>query len=181
MPGTKNSGGRNAKPRSLHIRQGSFRKGRHAGRNAVELAPSVPDPPKPLEGDAKKEWGRVIACMSLSRVLSKSDGAVLYQYCQLFSETEELSEARERTTASIQILEDNLSGMAKDEMVPVFQEISKMRQLESRYAMQIRQGRMAIRQFLVEFGLTPTARTRVSSLPPHDDTQDEKRRLRYFD
>jgi len=85
----------------------------------------------------------------------------MYQYCRLYADTEALSVLQEETGGSIDRLEENLSGLDGAELVQCFQEITKLRQLEARYVVQIRQGRMGILRFLVEFGHTPSARARV--------------------
>ena len=42
---------------------------------------------------------------------------------------------------------------------------------EARQGVQLRQGSRALRQYLIEFGLTPSARTRVT-VPPARDLDD---------
>lgn len=103
----------------------------------------------------------MVGRLSLVGTLSAVDDAALYQYCRLFAETEALAVSQIETAASIDIVEENLHGLKGADIVAAFQEITKLRQLEARYTSQIRQGRMAVRQFLVEFGMTPSARTRV--------------------
>lgn len=165
MPGTGNSGGRNRLSAQAHVVKGTFRSDRHADAVAPEPPRGRPEPPKALEGEATEEWDRMIARLELSGALSKVDDAALYQYVRLFAETEQASVSREEANASVQILEENIGGLKGPDLVAAFQEIGKMRRLEASYATQIRQGRMAIRQYLVEFGLTPAARSRVK-LPP---------------
>lgn len=162
MAGVKGrSGGRNAKTRAQLSMDGTFRPDRHAGLSNPEPPSGKPEPPKVLEGDALEEWNRMVGRLEVSRTLTKVDDAVLYQYCRLFAETEALAVSQLETASSIDIMEENLSGLEGSELVQAFQEITKLRQLESRYGTQIRQGRMALRTYLVEFGMTPAARSRV--------------------
>lgn len=168
MAGTANSGGRNRKPERVHKLQGTFQKVRHAGTVTPEPPKGLPMRPKPLEGDAAAEWDRMVGRLSSVGTLSAVDDAALYQYCCLFAETEGLAASQLETAASIDIVEENLHGLERSEIVAAFQEITKLRQLEAGYVTKIRQGRMAIRQFLVEFGMTPSARTRVK-LPEKKD------------
>lgn len=174
MPGTANSGGRNRKSASAHKLQGTYQKVRHAGVKTPEAPPGVPKPPKDLEGDALAEWRRMVDRLSAVGSLSAVDDAALYQYARLFAETEAIAVTQVETAATIALLEENLHGEDRQDLLAVCQEITKLKQLESRYTTQIRQGRMAIRQFLVEFGMTPSARTRVR-LPekPEQDPFDE--------
>lgn len=163
MPGTANSGGRNRKSKKQHQLQGTYQKVRHAGIVTPDAPKGLPVAPKSLAGDALAEWDRMVADMVELGTSSKVDGHALYQYCQLFAETEAIAVTQAETAATIDLLEENLSGPKeeREDLLAVAQEITKLRQLESRYTAQIRQGRMAIRQFLVEFGMTPSARTRV--------------------
>lgn len=103
----------------------------------------------------------MITRLELSNTLSQVDDAALYQYCRMFDETEELALNKVEAGASVDILEQNLAGLKGAELVQCFQEITKLRQLEAGYATKVRQGRVALRAFLVEFGLTPAARSRV--------------------
>jgi len=98
-----------------------------------------------------------------TRVLSLVDDGALYQYCRLFAETEALCDRQAEIEVSIGLLEENLGKVQGELMVSVIQEISKMRQLQSGLDTKIRQGHMAQRVFLVEFGLTPSSRTRVAA------------------
>jgi hypothetical protein len=90
----------------------------------------------------------------------------------LFAETESIAITKLETESSIDRLEENLAGLEGGELVACFQEITKLRQLEARYINQVRQGRMALRIFLVEFGLTPAARSRVK-VNADDSKRDE--------
>ena len=165
------SGGQNARTAEQHRLAGTFQPSRHAGLKNPEPPKGIPQRPKPLGGDALAEWDRMIERLSLSGSLSKVDDAVLYQYCQLFAETDAIATTQEETAASIDIMEENLHGLKAAELVQAFQEITKLRQLEARYTTQVRQGRLAVRAYLVEFGLTPASRGRVK-LPDAGDSRD---------
>lgn len=167
MAGVKGrSGGRNARTTQEHVLRGSFRDDRHGGATTPEPPKGIPDPPKPLDGDALAEWDRMVARLTESGTLARVDDAVLYQYCRLFSETEALAVSQLETAASIDILEENLHGLEGAEIVQCFQEITKLRQLEAGYSTKIRQGRMALRTYLVELGQTPASRSRVKIAKP---------------
>lgn len=161
MPGTKRSGGNGAKTVAELKRDGTYRADRHAGIENPEPPEGEPVPPKPLEGDAAEEWARMVESLKACKTVTAVDAHALYQYCQMFAETEAIAVAKLEVAASIDILEDNLGDIAKDQLVQVFQEITKLRQLESRCISQLQSGRMKIRAYLVEFGLTPAARGRV--------------------
>ncbi len=164
MPGTAASGGRNKKTSQLHVLAGTFRGDRHGDAVAPEPPKGKPEPPKPLDGDALEEWDRMIGRMESSGTLSKVDDAALYQHCRLFAETEQIERTQAETSETVRILQENFDGkddLSFENMLAVAQEITKLKKLEASYISQVRQGRMAIRQYLVEFGMTPAARSRV--------------------
>jgi hypothetical protein len=104
-----------------------------------------------------------------SGTLSCVDDAALFQYVSLFAETETIASRQEHNDALIDKLEDaitgtdNSPGLTEGELAQAIQQIVKLKQLDASYIGQLRQGRMAIRQYLVEFGMTPAARSRVKA------------------
>jgi P27 family predicted phage terminase small subunit len=172
------SGGRNAKTVKAHKLQGTFQKVRHGGVKNPEPPAGVPVPPKPLAGDALHEWNRMLARLAVSKTLSSVDDGVLYQYCQMFAETEGIALAQEETAATVRILQENLDGLHElsfEDLLAAAQEITKLRKLEAGYITKVRQGRMALRTYLVEFGLTPASRGRVKltdAAPKKDEWDD---------
>ncbi len=148
MPGTGNSGGRNAKSLLEHALAGTRRKG--AGGAAA--APPPPDPPggrpippKRLKGAARAEWALMVDRLELARTLSIVDDAVLYRYCRLHARAERL----ERQIAGLRSLfyRDHLGNPKVHPAVA-----------------QLRSYDQALRGYLVEFGMTPAARTRVHAV-----------------
>jgi phage terminase small subunit len=165
MPGTGNSGGRNKLTAQAHVVKGTFQASRHADHTSPEPPKGRPDSPVALEGLAAEEWERMLTRLEVSSTLAKVDDAAVYQYCRLFAETESHAVSREECSATVKILEENIGDLKDESLVQAFQEITKMRKLELAHASATRAGRMAIRQYLVEFGMTPAARSRVK-LPP---------------
>lgn len=163
MPGVKGqrSGGHNAKTAQQHRLEGTFQRVRHAGTSGPDVVSGIPVPSKPLEGEAAEEWDRMIVYLTRSGTLSANDGAILYQYCRVFAETEGHAQRQSENAGSIDIMEENLSGLEGADLVAAFQEITKLSQNEFRYCNLILKGRMAQRQLLGELGLTPSSRGRV--------------------
>ena len=112
----------------------------------------------------------MIGRLSSSKTLSVVDDAALYQYCQLFAETEAIATSQRDVKALMKILKQNLRDLEGAALVAAVQEIAKLQQLEARHATQRRQSRMAVRIYLVEFGLTPASRARVKI---HDPAEHE--------
>lgn len=170
MPGVPGrSGGHNAKLRKDHELRGTYRRDRHAHVSNPAPPMEAPAQPVPLEGPALEEWGRMVERLRLSGTLARVDDGVLYQHCRVYAETEALAESRDEVAASVKILEENLAGLQGEDLVACFQEIGKLRKLQAHYSNQIRQGRMAMRVFFVEFGLSPASRSRVKVAAKPDD------------
>lgn len=162
MAGNANSGGRNAKSREMHLLQGTFRKDRHGDHQTPEAPTGIPVPPKRLTGDAKAEWDRMVARLQKTGALSVVDDAALYQYVLLFAETEELKKEHADVTRLMGSLKRaSVRKLDGRELVEAIKQIVVLKQVQGKTKMQLRQQRMAIRQYLVEFGQTPSARTRV--------------------
>lgn len=169
MPGTSTSGGRNRKSHRAHKLAGTGRKDR--GTVTTPASADAPDPPagRPpipigLIGPALEEWTRMVNRLEAAKTLSKVDDAALYQYCTLFAETEAIVVAHRTSVALVVKLEaaiDKLPPAAYELLVEAIAQIVQLKKLEAKYPSLLRAGHMAIRQYLVELGMTPAARSRV--------------------
>jgi P27 family predicted phage terminase small subunit len=158
MAGTANSGGRNRKTAEQHRRDGTFQRCRHGDPAAAAAA--TPDPPKgqpappaDLADEALAEWRRMVARLELSRTLSLVDDAVLYRYCQLHARAERLEAAIAKLKSPFY-----LDHMGNERVHPAFA--------------QLRSHDQTLRGYLVEFGLTPAARSRVKASDPPQGAAD---------
>jgi phage terminase small subunit len=154
-----------------------------------------PPIPIGLVGPALEEWTRMVLRLEAAKTLSTVDDAALYQYCCLFAETEAIGVALRTTltlvdtlqaaivkwTSLVDLLEaaEDKNRLSKDarvqsvidrgtygnQIVEAIGQIVQLKKLEAKYVTQLRQGHMAIRQFLVELGMTPAARARVKEMP----------------
>lgn len=164
MPGTKNSGGHNRRSRDFHLVHGTFREDRgHADADFIDPPKGVPDVPKHLAGAAKAEWARMVDRLETAKTLSKIDDAALYQYVQLFAETEAIREDHAQLRKLTKELRSAIlkSQLAGSELIEAIGKIVVLQQLSQKQSIQLRQGHMGMRQWLVEFGMTPAARNRV--------------------
>lgn len=119
----------------------------------------------------------MVARLDLSGTLSKVDDAAVYQYSLLFAETEDMARMQREAGDTARILRENFDGNAEldfADQLAAAQEINKSLKLEASYATAVRQGRMAIRQYLVEFGMTPAARARVKAPPKKELSKSER-------
>jgi phage terminase small subunit len=154
MPGTRNSGGHNRKSTSLHLLQRSYRADRHGNRETPDVPSGRPEKPATLTGEAAEEWDRTIVRLQIMETLTQVDDAVVYHYCCLFAETE--------------ILRRQLETVEGEALVALIGKLGN--------------ARNKIRQYLVELGLTPSARTRVKALGTKSGapTPQEKLRAKFF-
>jgi hypothetical protein len=175
------TGGKNKKAAATHVLLGTFQPSRH-GRPLLEAPGGIPTPPEGLPEAVLQHWHVTVAFLEAMGTVSRVDALVLEQYARLYVETAAIAVTQSEVGASIAILEENLSGLDGAEVVQCFQEITKLRQLEARYTGQIRQGRMAQRQYLIELCLTPASRARGVAHPasPSTPPMDPKKR-RYLD
>jgi len=177
MPGTSSSGGRNKKSHREHALAGTGRKDR--GTVTTATSADAPDPPvgRPpipigLNGPALEEWRRMVLRLEAAKTLSKVDDAALYQYCQLFAETEAIVVTHRTNVALVAKLQKAIGKLRDGEqIVRAIELIVQLKKLEVKTTAQLRQGHMAVRQYLVELGMTPAARSRVkvADAPAPDD------------
>lgn len=174
MPGTAASGGRstNSKSRAQHERDGTFRKERHADLRNPEAPTGRPAMPTGLSEAEQGEWDSLMGELEKQGSLVMTDAKVAYQYTKLFCETEDVAEQKAIAAASLRVLEDNLSDVETSDKAALFAHIVKLHATISKCTDQLRSGRMAIRQYLVEMGLTPASRGRIK-LPAQKEEKDE--------
>ena len=155
------SGGRNAKTVRQHTLEGTTRVARHSGYANAE--PPMGDPPMPdgLDAVAAAEWTRMVERLRKSQTLAVTDDGALFQYCCLFSETEASAARQVVNEARVERLESALGELSGGDLVEAMRAIAMLTRAIGRGEPHIRQCRMAIRAYLVEFGQTPAARSRV--------------------
>lgn len=145
LPGPK------PKPAKLKILEG--RPGHHPlNLNEPKPRPIAPKCPSWLEPTAKKEWKRVAPELERLGLLTMVDGAALAAYCQAF--------------ARWQAAEREVSKLGSTYM-------TSLGRLAPRPEVAIARQMMAqLRAFCAEFGLTPSARGRMS-IPDVADPDEE--------
>jgi phage terminase small subunit len=175
------TGGKNRKAAATHVLLGTFQPSRH-GRQALNpvVPAGRPEPPEGLPEAVLQQWQVVVSFLEAMGTVSRVDGLIIEQYCRLYVETAAIAVTQSEMAASIARLEENLSGLEGAELVQCFQEISKLRHLEARYTGQIRQGRMAQRQYLIELCLTPASRSRGVSRTMEPTPRMDPKKQRYL-
>lgn len=164
--------GRRPKTRADHVRAGTLNPTRHADlKNPVPTA-GRPRPPCKLDALERGAWNRMLWAFNDLGILNRVNSFAIYEYCQLYAETQRVKEQQRTMEASVEILEANIRGVEKADLVQLFGEIVTLRKLIAKCTDQLRQGHLGIRQYLVEFGLTPASLGRIK-LPSQPDQVDE--------
>ena len=130
------------KPTALKLLQGTHRPDRAVSNEPVP-EPSVPSCPTWLHREAKREWRRIVPELETLGLLAEMDRAALAAYCQAYA---------------------TWWKMEKDIAEEGETQFNVRSGLESaRPQVAIRDKALdTMRRYLVEFGLTPSARSRVS-------------------
>lgn len=148
--------GRRPKPTQLKVVAGTERPGRKNHAEPV-LAPSIPSVPSHLSAEAKAEWRRVCKEMFSAGILSELDRGGLAAYCQAYGRwvqaEKALTRMAEKDTSNFGLMIKTTSGNAIQN--PLVGSANKAMADMMRYA--------------TEFGMTPSARTRISALKAADN------------
>jgi len=137
------------KPTNLKIIQGTFRKDR-ATPNEPKPNINIPSPPDHLSKEALIEWDRITPILYNLGLLSDLDMVALAAYCQAYgrwtqAEMELKGSGIIIKTQNGNVIQNPLVGIANQAMIQTH-------------------------KFLVEFGLTPASRSKVSA-----NKQDDKK------
>ena len=184
MAGTRS--GFNSKTVADLKRDGTFRKDRHGDLRNPEAPAGRPEMPDGLSNAEQSEWDSLMLHLEMQGSAMTVDGKAAYQYVKLFCETESVAEQRLEAQAGLRVLEENLSTrpetpeerLSASDKVQLFAQIVTLHKLISKCTDQLRSGRMAIRQYLVEFGLTPASRGRIKLTTKAEPVDDFAQRQR---
>jgi P27 family predicted phage terminase small subunit len=151
MPGTKGRSGRKPKPTALKLIEGNAGKRKIDSANEMQPELGAPEPPAWLPAEALAEWDRIVPELEATGVLSKIDGAALAACCVCWARfVEAEDEIKENGIILVQIERELADG-----------KILISRAIKNP-AVQISHAAQAqYRAWCSEFGLSPSARTRV--------------------
>ena len=161
------SAGRKPVPTTLKILHGNPGK-RPLPTNEPKPPPLAPKCPAWLHKDAKKEWKRIAPQLERLGLLSELDMAALAGYCQSYARYKEAEELIAKHGTTYEIHERNRDGSLKcnKQGEPI------LRSMQARPEVSIaNKSLLQIRSFCAEFGLTPSARARMS-VPGTEDNED---------
>lgn len=151
--------GRKPKPTHLKLVTGNPGK-RPLPKAEAKVVPALPSPPPHLSDEAKVEWGRVSEDLYKVGLLSGVDRAVLAAYCQSYARWVQAERAiaemakRDQLTGGLMIKTTNGNAIQN----PLVGTANKAAADMVRYA--------------AEFGMTPSARSRIVAAPPEDGERD---------
>lgn len=116
--------------------------------NAAEPVPprGKPTCPKHIDGEGRKEWGRVTKLLEEMGLLTKAEGPALALYCQMYQRWVEAEENVKKFGMIIPVGENGALQL-------------------SPYVSIANQAMSQMQKLLCEFGLTPSSRSRIK-LPP---------------
>jgi P27 family predicted phage terminase small subunit len=136
--------GRKPKPTALKILYGNPGK-RRLPQNEPKPPHEIPDPPDHLDDVARKEWARITELLSQLGLIAQLDMAGIAAYCVSFSRWAD---------AERRVAKHGIIVMSPDKKFP----------MKSPYLCVAESAMEAMRKMLGEFGLTPSSRTRLSSM-----------------
>lgn len=151
--------GRRPTPTALKLVKGNPGK-RAINKKEPKPAPGIPSPPSHLTDSGKVAWGRLTVLLDRMGVLTEADTFALERLCDCYAEILELREevegaGRTYTTTSTQ----GETVIKANPAVPMLADADRR-----------------FKSYLVEFGLTPAARTKVQI----KDDDEEKDQLAEF-
>lgn len=162
------SGGSNRKSQQMHVVQGTFRPHRHADA-APEPPQGAPVAPGPLAGEVRAEWDRMVARLTASKTLTTVDGALLWNYCQLWADACRLQKDAD-ALAHTWYEKTSVDGAGIEHREPRIHPVFA----------QLKSYRLALRVLLCEFGCTPLSRNRVKAAAGSTPSADPKK-ARFLD
>lgn len=134
-PGTR------PKPTKVKLLEGN-RGRRKIGEGEPEPAPGRPTCPPHLSASAKAEWKRIVPELEKMGLLTKVDRSALAAYCNAYGEWKDTCELLKGKSP---IIKTEAGNIIQNPLVGIAHKASEL-----------------MYKFLVEFGMTPSSRTRIN-------------------
>ena len=155
--------GRKPTPTHLKLVKGNPGK-RPLPKAEAKVVPSLPEPPSHLSDEARVEWARVSDELFKVGLLSGVDRAALAAYCQAYARWVQAERAiaemakRDQLTGGLMIKTTNGNAIQN----PLVGTANK--------------AAADMVRFAAEFGMTPSARSRIAAAPPSEEDADPARK-----
>jgi P27 family predicted phage terminase small subunit len=150
-------GARGPKPKPLELKVLEGNRGHRPITTDGPLRPQVeiPDAPKYLSPDARKEWRRITTELARNNIIAKLDQHMLGMLCQAVARVVLFETALTRQT--VQAIEKNL-----DPETPYISRTVQGYEMQSARYQLLNREREILMKLLGEFGLSPALRAKVS-------------------
>ena len=160
---------RGRKPTPTHLRLVRGNPGRRPiNGNEPSLKDAIPAPPAELTEDARREWRRVAKQLKTAGLLTALDRAALSAYCTAVAQWREAERALARMAA--------LDPVTKGMLVKT----SNGNPIQNPMLGIANTARRDMVRFAAEFGMTPSARSRVHVDPSEAQKQAVSPARKYF-
>ena len=147
--------GRKPTPTNLRLVKGNPGK-RALPKREAKVALAEPTPPPFLSDDGKVEWGRVCSALYRAGLMTELDRAALAAYCQAYG----VWAQAERVIAKLQ---------ANGELNGLLMKTTNGNVIQHALIGVANKARGDVVRFAAEFGMTPSARSRVEANRPDGD------------
>ena len=146
---------RGPKPKPTTVKKQAGNPGhRSLNDSEPQFNPALPDPPAHLTESAVLEWNRVAPQLFTARVLTDADKASLAAYCQAYADWVDAREALRTHGFTIITEKGNI--------------------IQSPWVGIANKAMNNFVRIAAEFGMTPSSRTRVSTLTPKKNSKLDK-------
>lgn len=169
--------GRKPKPTHLKLVTGNAGK-RKINEREPKPPTSVPPVPAHLSDEAKVEWGRVSALLEQMNLISHIDRAALAAYCQAYADWAYAESEIRKYGHIVKSPTKTVTRKARDG--------SEITETSGGYPMQspfvvIRNKSLELmHKYMVEFGMTPSSRTRIVGDGTQKPAQPSSQASKYF-
>lgn len=143
--------GRKPKPTALRLVTGNPGK-RALNKREPKIDLARPLPPPFLNDDAKVEWGRVIEVLYTAGLMTRLDAAALAAYCQAYGRWAQAERAI-------------LRAQEKGELNGLLMKTMNGNVIQHTLVGTANKAMQDMVRYAVEFGMTPSARSRVNASP----------------
>ena len=120
-------------------------------KKEAEIPAEIPDPPQHLSKNAKKEWERIAPALQSCGLLTKIDGTALGAYCDYFAQW---AQASGKLKSQGMIIQTGFGPQVNPWLRISNNAIEGMKKI------------------LVEFGMTPSSRSRVKAAPKAEEKSE---------
>ena len=170
---------RGRKPKPTHLRVVAGNPGKRPINEAEPVYESlIPPVPPFLSDEAKVEWRRVRLDLYNQGLLASVDRAALASYCQAWADWSD-AEGHLRLDGRI-VLSPPKTKVTRKKDGSEVTETSGGYPMQSPWVALSARAQDRMRAFMVEFGMTPSSRTRVQAKPAGGGADGKKKGSRFF-